>query len=73
MQRELVSLKKRIGTRVRERRNQLDISQEDLAFDAEISPTYLSQIEGGKRNTTIDTLYRICTVLKMELSDLVKS
>ena len=72
MARELDNLKKRIGTRIRDRRTTLQISQEELAFKGEISPTYLSQIEGGKRNTSIETLFRLCTVLGLELADLVK-
>jgi len=48
------------------------MSQETLAFDAVLTPSYLSQIEAGKRNPSIGALYRLCSVLQLDLSDLVK-
>jgi transcriptional regulator with XRE-family HTH domain len=72
MVQELAALKKRIGSRIRERRDHAGLSQEDLAFQADLSPTYLSQIETGKRNPSIERLYRISTVLQIELAELFK-
>jgi transcriptional regulator with XRE-family HTH domain len=71
MQRDLAILQKKIGLRIRDRRISLEISQEDLAFKADISPTYLSQIEGGKRNPSVETLFSICVALQIELAELV--
>ena len=73
MSRELVNLKKRIGTKIRSRRSGLRISQEELAFKAELTTTYVSQIEGGKRNPSLEALYRLCAALQMELSDLLSA
>ena len=72
MHRELVTLKKSIGSRIRSRRNDLRISQEDLAFRAELTPTYLSQLENGKRNPSLELLCRLCSVLEMDLVELVR-
>lgn len=72
MARELEALKTKIGVRIRARRAALKVSQEDLAFRVEISPTYLSQIEAGKRNVSLEVLYDIAHALQMELSELVK-
>ena len=72
MDRELATLKKCIGSRIRKRRSDLRISQEDLAFKAELTPTYLSQLENGKRNPSLELLYRVCTVLQIELVELIK-
>lgn len=72
MDRELATLKRCIGSRIRKRRSELRISQEDLAFKAELTPTYLSQLENGKRNPSLGMLYRLCTVLQIELVDLVR-
>ena len=72
MARELAHLKQRLGNRVRLRRKELGVSQEQVAFQAEISVTYLSQIEGGQRNPSLETLFRLSTALKLELPDLVR-
>ena len=73
MARDLQALKKKIGSRIRDRRNDLQISQEDLAFKAEVTPTYLSQIESGNRNPSLEVLFRLCAALQIELSDLVRA
>jgi transcriptional regulator with XRE-family HTH domain len=70
---ELTTLKAKIGARIRARRSSLRISQEDLAFRVDLSPTYLSQIEAGKRNPTIDALYRLAHALGIDLEELVKA
>lgn len=72
MAKDLQLLKRRIGERLRTRRQELAVSQEHLAFQADISPTYLSQIEAGKRNPSLDTLFRLALGLKLEISDLLK-
>ncbi|NTW88880.1 MAG: helix-turn-helix transcriptional regulator, partial [Desulfobulbaceae bacterium] len=39
----------------------------ELAKKADINPAYLSQIENGKRNPTIDTMKVIATVLGIDI------
>ena len=73
MARDLLQLKKRIGERLRARREELRVSQEHVAFQADISATYLSQIETGQRNPSLETLFRLSTALKLDLSELVKA
>jgi predicted transcriptional regulator len=41
-----------------------------LAFAAEISPPYVSQIESGKRQPTVAVLKRIAAALAVDLDDL---
>ena len=72
MARELTALKAKVGSRIRTRRKTLEISQEELAFQVSISPTYLSQIEDGKRNVSLDVLHHIAQALHLDLADLVK-
>ena len=43
----------------------------ELAASAGIAPAYLSQIEGGKRAGTVDTLRKIAMALNITLDDLV--
>ena len=72
MTRELSTLKKSIGLRILERRNGLRMSQEALAFEAQLTPTYLSQLENGKRNPSLEILYRVSSVLQIDLVELVR-
>jgi transcriptional regulator with XRE-family HTH domain len=43
----------------------------ELAMAAGMSQSYLSQIESGKRQGSVDTLKRIAAVLAVSLDDLV--
>jgi len=52
----------------REYRN---MTQKELAQKAGISPEYVSQIEGGKKQGSIDTLKAIAEALSLDLDDLV--
>jgi transcriptional regulator with XRE-family HTH domain len=55
---------KELGRQVKKRRNELGISQEALADQAEISRNYLSLIERGEaRNVSTGVLSRIATAL----------
>ena len=69
--REIAALKRRIGSRIRQRRDECRMTQEDLAFKADLSTHYLSQIEAGKRNPTLELLCRLCFALQLDLADLV--
>ncbi len=52
-----------LGEAVRSRRTELEISQQDLAIDAGVHRTYISDIERGARNLTVLTLNRIAEAL----------
>jgi len=43
------------------------LSQEDLADRAKLDRTYVSGIERGKRNPTLDVLQRLSTALGVDL------
>ena len=42
-----------VGKRVKELRNRLGVSQEELAEIAELDRTYITSVERGKRNISI--------------------
>lgn len=48
------------------------MSARDLADAALISPSYLSQIETGRREGTLETMARIARALRIDLDDLVR-
>ena len=58
---------KLIGRRIRERRLLANYSQEQLAWEAELSATYISYIENG----TLESLVSICNVLGITLDSLL--
>ncbi len=64
-------LKTSVGIHIKQYRQQLGITQEDLAQQVGISVPYLCQIEGGKRFAHIYSLCRIADVLKKPLDALV--
>ena len=69
--REIAALKKRIGSRIRQRRGECRMTQEDLADKASLSTHYLSEIEAGKRNPTLEMLCRLSFALQLTLAELV--
>lgn len=61
---------KTLGEKIRKRRLELNLSQELLSFDSNITRNQIGRIERGEINTSIITLYRLCKVLKIDMKDL---
>jgi transcriptional regulator with XRE-family HTH domain len=59
------------GTNVRLIRQQRHLTQEELAFEAEIDLTYLGGIERGKRNPSLVVMARIAKALSVPLTKLL--
>ena len=62
-----MSTKELIGKRIQELRKRQGFSQEQVAEKAEISSNYLSRIECGKENPTLDMLIKLAQALKVEM------
>lgn len=60
------------GERVRRQRKLRRMTQEQLAFEAEIDLTYVGGIERGRRNPTLAVMARIAEALDLRLCDLLK-
>ena len=56
-----------LGKRIKALRNRLRLTQDQLSEAVQISPKYLSNIERGKENPTLDTLLRLAESLKVEV------
>ena len=65
-----ILLIKSIGENIRQKRIELNLSQEALSFDANIPKNQIGRIERGEINTTITTLYKICQALKIDIKEL---
>ncbi len=62
----------RYGITLRKLRTQKSISQEEFADLCGLHRTYISDIELGKRNVSLENIDRIAIALGMSLSDFFK-
>lgn len=67
MDRQFNQLRKVLARNVRSRRKELALSQEELAFEAEIDRTYVSQIERSTINPSLMVLYKVARALQTEV------
>ena len=68
-----MSIAKQIGDRLRSYRNQKGWSQEELAEQAGLPPTYIGQLERGEKNATLDSISKVALALNISLSQLFES
>jgi transcriptional regulator with XRE-family HTH domain len=61
-----MDLRRLIGQNVRMCRTRLGISQEELAFRADLHRTYVSGVERGVRNPTVLIVGRLAKALEVE-------
>jgi len=61
---------KKLAVRLRQLRQSKGLSQEDLAFEAGLGRSYYWRVEQGLINVTLETLVKLCNVLKVEIADL---
>lgn len=61
-----------LGENVRRLRHVRALTQEQLAFEAQIDLTYLGGIERGRRNPSLLVMARIATALKVSPSALME-
>ena len=59
-----MDLKEMIGSRIQEIRNKKGITQDQLSEKAGISSKYLSSIERGKENPTLNTILKLARSLE---------
>ena len=59
-----MDMKDKIGLRIKEIRTEKKLTQEEVAWKAEVDRTFMNHVENGKRNASVDTLTKIiCTGL----------
>lgn len=61
---------KSLGRAVRQRRQELGISQEELGYRAGLHRTYIGDIERGSRNLTFLNFLRLARALEIEPPEL---
>ena len=65
-----VNKKQMTAARIKEIRNKKGLTQEQLSERMEISPKYLSSIERGNENPTLNTLINLSQSLEADLSEI---
>ena len=60
-----------IAANTKELREGKGLSQEALAFEADVDRTYVSQIERSVANPSLRVLFQISTVLDVSVADLL--
>ena len=60
-----------LGKRIRKERLRLNLTQEQLSEDIEISTAYLGQIERGERSLTLDKLVKLANRLRVTVDYLL--
>jgi len=52
-------------------RKQAGLSQEEVGFRADVHPTWISHLESGQSNPTLDTIVRLAAALETKSADLL--
>lgn len=60
----------KFGERVRELRKERGLSQEELAFKADLHRTYIGMIERAEKNITLVNVEKIANALETNINDL---
>ncbi len=65
-----MDIKTKIGLRIKELRTEKNLTQEAVAWAADVDRTFMNHVENGKRNVSVDTLTKIiCSGLGMSFKD----
>jgi len=68
----IMKIQEKFGITIKNLRKEKCISQEKLAFDASIDRTYISDIEQGSRNISLEIVERLANYFQIPISDLFK-
>lgn len=67
-----IDILSQLGRRIAYLRKSKRISQLELSIDSDISKSYLSDLECGRRNPSVMVLSRICAALEVTLEELFR-
>ncbi len=62
----------KFGERVREIRKRKGVSQEELAYQADLHRTYIGMIERAERNITLLNIEKIANALEIDITKLLE-
>lgn len=58
-----------VGKRITQLRKKKKLSQQKFAYEAEVERSYLTHIEKGRKNISLEMLEKITTALEISLHD----
>lgn len=61
---------KELGSRVRARRKELGLAQDELALIANLDRSYVGRVERGEQNISFSLLCRLCVALQCDVATL---
>lgn len=64
-------IRKAFGLKVRMRRYEIGLTQEELAEKAELRPTYVGSVERGERNISLENIIALSKGLSCSPKDLM--
>ena len=64
------TFRKSLGKVIQQRRKQLGLTQQQLAERAELHRTYISDVERGERNLSLESVYQLSKGLSTLISTL---
>lgn len=67
-----MSLQKDLGITIKALRAEKGISQEKLALSTGIDRRYMSDIENGKRNISLEIIEKLAAFFEMKVSELIQ-
>lgn len=59
-----------LGSRIRDQRKRIGLTQEQLALVANVDRSYYGAVERGERNITFTVLCRLCQALRCDVAAL---
>lgn len=68
---KVTTVSRKIGKKIRYIRERKEITQEQLALNADLNRAYIGYIERAERNPSTDTLVKIAKALKVSPKDLL--
>jgi transcriptional regulator with XRE-family HTH domain len=71
MRREMKNLAVEFGTKLRQKRKELGISQDKLALMADIDRSYVGRVERGEVNVTLEKAYQLAGILECDVREIL--
>lgn len=66
----MVNINKKVAKRIRQIRKEKKLTQEEVAYRAELDYSYYNQIENARRNPSVEALERIARALGVNIKRL---
>lgn len=61
-----------VGTRIKELRTKIGMSQKELAEKVDLTPSFISQMESNQITPSLNSFIQICNILGVSLSDMLE-